>query len=105
MAGKSQRRRASKVRLGNSCLTTSVVHFMSHTDTEHRGQRGTRIGYTRVSTVSQTLDQQNGALTAATVTKTFSDTMSGARDDRPGLAELMGYVREGDTVWCGNWTG
>ena len=24
--------------------------------------------------------------------------MSGARDDRPGLAELMGYVREGDTV-------
>jgi len=31
-------------------------------------------------------------------TKTFSDTMSGARDDRPGLAELMAYVREGDTV-------
>ena len=24
--------------------------------------------------------------------------MSGARDDRPGLAELMAYVREGDTV-------
>jgi DNA invertase Pin-like site-specific DNA recombinase len=59
---------------------------MSHTDTEHRG---TRIGYTRVSTVSQTLDQQNEALTAATVTKTFSDNMSGARDDRPGLAALM----------------
>jgi DNA invertase Pin-like site-specific DNA recombinase len=32
------------------------------------------------------------------VTKTFSDTMSGARDDRPGLAKLMAYVREGDTV-------
>jgi DNA invertase Pin-like site-specific DNA recombinase len=32
------------------------------------------------------------------VSKTFSDTMSGARDDRPGLAELMSYVREGDTV-------
>ena len=68
---------------------------MSHTDTEHRG---TRIGYTRVSTVAQTLDQQNEALTAANVIKTFSDTMSGARDDRPGLAELMAYVREGDTV-------
>jgi DNA invertase Pin-like site-specific DNA recombinase len=38
-----------------------------------------RIGYTRVSTVSQTLDQQNTALEAASVTKTFSDTMSGAR--------------------------
>jgi DNA invertase Pin-like site-specific DNA recombinase len=71
---------------------------VSHTDTEQSGQRGTRIGYTRVSTVSQTLDQQNDALTAAKVTKTFSDIMSGARDDRPGLAALMEYVRTGDTV-------
>jgi DNA invertase Pin-like site-specific DNA recombinase len=52
----------------------------------------------RVSTVAQTLDQQNAALEAAGVTKTFSDTMSGARDDRPGLASLLDYVREGDTV-------
>jgi DNA invertase Pin-like site-specific DNA recombinase len=59
---------------------------------------GQRIGYTRVSTVAQTLDQQNGALTRAGVTKTFSDTMSGARDDRPGLAALMDYVRDGDTI-------
>jgi len=59
---------------------------------------GSRIGYTRVSTVSQTLDQQNTALEASGVTKTFSDTMSGARGDRPGLAELMAYVREGDTI-------
>jgi DNA invertase Pin-like site-specific DNA recombinase len=57
-----------------------------------------RVGYTRVSTVSQTLDQQNAALKTAGVTKTFSDTMSGARDDRPGLAALMEYVREGDTI-------
>ena len=71
---------------------------MSHTDTKHREHRSTRIGYTRVSTVAQTLDQQNEALTAANVIKTFFDTMSGARDDRPGLAELMAYVREGDTV-------
>jgi DNA invertase Pin-like site-specific DNA recombinase len=57
-----------------------------------------RVGYTRVSTVSQTLDQQKVALEAAGVTKVFSDNMSGARDDRPGLAALMEYVREGDTV-------
>src|ERR1700754_89427 len=95
MAAKTRRRRVSKVCLGNSCLTTRVVHFMSHTDTE---RRGTRIGYTRVSTVSQTLDQQNEALRAANVTKTFSDTMSGARDDRPGLAALIDYIRECDTV-------
>lgn len=59
---------------------------------------GSRIGYTRVSTVSQTLDQQNAALVAAGVSKVFSDVMSGARDDRPGLGELMTYVRDGDTV-------
>jgi DNA invertase Pin-like site-specific DNA recombinase len=52
----------------------------------------------RVSTVAQTLGQQNTALAAAGVTKTFSDTMSGARDDRPGLTALLDYVREGDTV-------
>jgi DNA invertase Pin-like site-specific DNA recombinase len=57
-----------------------------------------RVGYTRVSTVSQTLDQQNAALVAAGITKTFSDTMSGARDDRSGLAALLDYVRDGDTV-------
>jgi DNA invertase Pin-like site-specific DNA recombinase len=57
-----------------------------------------QIGYTRVSTVTQTLDQQNQALAGAGASKTFSDTMSGARDDRPGLAELMAYIREGDTV-------
>jgi DNA invertase Pin-like site-specific DNA recombinase len=59
---------------------------------------GQRIGYTRVSTVAQTLEQQQAALDTAGVSKTFSDKMSGARDDRPGLAELMAYVREGDTV-------
>lgn len=59
---------------------------------------GSRIGYTRVSTVAQTQDQQEAALKAAGVTKFFSDTMSGARDDRPGLAELLAYVRDGDTV-------
>lgn len=59
---------------------------------------GVRVGYTRVSTIAQTLEQQNTALAAAGVTKVFSDTMSGARDDRPGLVALLGYVRQGDTV-------
>jgi DNA invertase Pin-like site-specific DNA recombinase len=59
---------------------------------------GLRVGYVRVSTVAQTLEQQNAALAAVGVTKTFSDTMSGARDDRPGLVALLDYVREGDTV-------
>jgi len=71
---------------------------MKHAGPQADPTRGTRVGYTRVSTVAQTLDQQKEALTAAGVTKTFSDTMSGARDDRPGLAALFDYVREGDTV-------
>jgi DNA invertase Pin-like site-specific DNA recombinase len=68
----------------------------SHTTIAPRA--GGLIGYTRVSTVAQTLEQQNAALAAVRVTKTFSDTMSGARDDRPGLAALLDYVRDGDTV-------
>jgi DNA invertase Pin-like site-specific DNA recombinase len=93
-------RDVSKVRLRNTCLTYGVSAFMSQAgDTRTSGTGGSaRIGYTRVSTVSQTLDQQNAALEAVGVAKTFSDTMSGARDDRPGLAALMEYVREGDTV-------
>jgi len=71
---------------------------MSHAPEVNGRTVGQRIGYTRVSTVAQTLDQQNDALAKAAVTKTFSDTMSGARDDRPGLAALMEYIREGDTV-------
>jgi DNA invertase Pin-like site-specific DNA recombinase len=72
---------------------------MNHVAAQAEGQHhGHRIGYIRVSTVAQTLEQQQTALDAAGVVKIFSDTMSGARDDRPGLAELMAYVREGDVV-------
>jgi DNA invertase Pin-like site-specific DNA recombinase len=59
-------------------------------ETAPRPGRGQRIGYVRVSTVAQTLDQQHQALDKVGVAKTFSDIMSGARDDRPGLCELMG---------------
>jgi DNA invertase Pin-like site-specific DNA recombinase len=58
----------------------------------------TSLGYARVSTSHQTLDQQHDALTAAGVERIFDDVMSGTRDDRPGLAALLGYAREGDTV-------
>ena len=61
----------------------------------------TVIGYARVSTIGQTLEQQTEALTAAGAGKIFHDVMSGARDDRPGFTECMQYLREGDTliVW------
>jgi DNA invertase Pin-like site-specific DNA recombinase len=71
---------------------------MSHAPAVNGDTVGQRVGYTRVSTVARTLRQQREALEKAGVAKTFSDTMSGARDDRPGLAEPMAYVRKGDTV-------
>jgi DNA invertase Pin-like site-specific DNA recombinase len=56
------------------------------------------LGYARVSTSHQTLDQQHDALKAAGVERIFDDVMSGTRDDRPGLAALLDYAREGDSV-------
>jgi DNA invertase Pin-like site-specific DNA recombinase len=56
------------------------------------------LGYARVSTDHQSLDQQHDALTAAGVDRICTDTISGTRDDRPGLAALLDYAREGDTV-------
>lgn len=58
----------------------------------------TELGYARVSTSGQSLDQQHDALRAAGVERIFDDKMSGTRDDRPGLAALLDYAREGDTV-------
>lgn len=81
------------------CLACALTSIVRQQDQVGSGSAiGSRIGYTRVSTVTQTLEQQNEALTAAGVTKVFSDMMFGARDDRPGLADLLAYVREGDTV-------
>jgi DNA invertase Pin-like site-specific DNA recombinase len=59
------------------------------------------IGYARVSTHEQTLNLQQDALQKAGCTKIFTDTASGAKTERIGLAEAFAYVRKGDTlvVW------
>lgn len=59
-----------------------------------------RIGYTRVSTRDQrdSLEAQHAALEAAGCARIFSDTASGARSDRPGLARLLDMTRKGDEV-------
>ena len=56
------------------------------------------LGYARVSTGHQTLHAQTDALTAAGCVRVFEDVMTGARQDRPGLARLLDQVRAGDTV-------
>lgn len=63
---------------------------------------GTVLGYARVSTTHQSLDQQHDALTAAGVdeSRVYSDKLSGTstREQRPGLAALLDYAREGDAI-------
>ncbi|WP_429051840.1 recombinase family protein [Aeromonas veronii] len=54
------------------------------------------VGYARVSTVGQNLDTQLQAL--AECSTIFQEKVSGARDDRPQLAQLLNFVREGDVV-------
>jgi DNA invertase Pin-like site-specific DNA recombinase len=60
-----------------------------------------KIGYARVSTDDQNLDLQRDALTAAGCERQFTDTASGAKAARPGLAEALAFARPGDvlTVW------
>ena len=60
-----------------------------------------KIGYARVSTDDQNLDLQRDALAAAGCERLFTDTASGAKASRPGLAEALAFARPGDvlTVW------
>jgi DNA invertase Pin-like site-specific DNA recombinase len=63
---------------------------------------GTQLGYARVSTGHQSLDQQVDALTAVGVdaSRVYSDKLSGTstREQRAGLAALLDYAREGDAI-------
>jgi DNA invertase Pin-like site-specific DNA recombinase len=63
---------------------------------------GTQLGYARVSTEHQSLDQQTDALAAAGVEndRVYTDKLSGTstRQQRPGLAALLDYAREGDAI-------
>src|SRR3984885_5043420 len=63
---------------------------------------GTHLGYARVSTGHQSLDQQIDALAAAGVdtARVYSDKLSGTstRQQRPGLAALLDYARQGDAI-------
>lgn len=59
------------------------------------------VGYARVSTHDQNLDLQRDALTKAGCERLFEDVASGALAEREGLAEALGFLREGDVlvVW------
>ena len=54
-----------------------------------------RVGYVRVSTLDQNTVRQ---LDGLAVDRVFTDTASGKDTARPRLEEMLGFVREGDTV-------
>lgn len=57
-----------------------------------------RIGYARVSTKDQgsSMKSQWAALKAAGCSHIFSDVLSGAKANRPGLADALAYLRDGE---------
>ena len=60
-----------------------------------------RIGYARVSTRDQNLEMQLDALSKAGCKRIFTDKLSGAQLERPGLKEALSHLREADSlvVW------
>ncbi len=60
-----------------------------------------KIGYARVSTDDQNLSLQRDALQAAGCGRIFEDCISGAKAEREGLSDALGFIRKGDTlvVW------
>lgn len=57
------------------------------------------ISYIRVSSVDQNLERQRELLKDKDILKEFSDKMSGKDTARPGLKEMLDFIREGDTLY------
>jgi len=57
-----------------------------------------KIGYARISRFEQSLDIQTEELKKAGCEDVLTDTASGSKEDRPGLAAVLRMLREGDTL-------
>ncbi|PTT69206.1 recombinase family protein [Arthrobacter sp. HMWF013] len=56
------------------------------------------LGYARISTADQDTSLQRDALEKFGCTTIYSDTMSGAKAERPELTAMLRHLRSGDTV-------
>ena len=61
-------------------------------------ERKLKIGYARVSTNDQNLENQIALLTEAGCEDIFEEKISGAKKSRPELENLLSRIREGDTL-------
>lgn len=59
------------------------------------------VGYARLPTGEQNLDLQIDALKQADCAQIFTDEISGAKSELPGLDKALAFLRDGDTlvVW------
>lgn len=62
-----------------------------------KSSKGQRVGYLRVSSLDQNEGRQ---LEGIELDRSFLDKASGKDINRPQLAALLAFVREGDTVIC-----
>lgn len=58
-----------------------------------------KIGYIRCSSADQNPARQETILASYGCEKVFTDNVSGKDRNRPGLAAMLAYVREGDTLY------
>jgi DNA invertase Pin-like site-specific DNA recombinase len=77
-------------------FNTSIENLMPK-----RELQALRIGYARVSTHDQNLEMQLDALKKTGCKRIFTDKLSGAQVERPGLKEALSQLRQADTlvVW------
>jgi len=90
------------VRHGTKSRIKNNVLFIDYALEFWYSQADMLIGYARVSTQDQTLHLQIDALKAAGCDPDhiYTDTISGATADRPGLRESLSHLRAGDTRAC-----
>ncbi|MED3955565.1 recombinase family protein [Priestia aryabhattai] len=60
---------------------------------------GTKVGYIRVSTEQQNLEQQKELLEKHGIERWYEEKISGKDTNRPEFQKMMDWVREGDTIY------
>jgi DNA invertase Pin-like site-specific DNA recombinase len=69
----------------------------SQTTQKRPASKGQRVGYVRVSALDQNEVRQ---LDGRELDRIFTERASGKDTNRPQLEALLGFVREGDTLYC-----